>query len=248
MRGILIAAGLGTRLGEHTRALPKCLLKVGERSLLEHQIEAFRSCGIRDIVVVTGFCAELFPDLGVRYVHNPRYRSNNILNSLMYAEAFMDQGFLASYSDLVYESQLLQDLLEAPQELVISVDDTWKNRYAHLDFHPPEAVEKVCYDDNLRVQEIGKAITNQAPGEFVGLIRAQPGAAQRFVESFHRARQTFWGRPFIRSSDFEKAYLTDFLQYFVDEGGAVHATLVEDQRWVEIDTEEDLELARQTFA
>ena len=247
MKGILIAAGLGTRLGAHTTVTPKCLLRVGAISMLEHQVQAFRANGINDILVINGFQADRFPDLGVTYVRNDNYRQNNILNSLMYADASMADGFIASYSDLVYEPRMVQGLLDAPGEIVISVDDTWKERYAHLDFHPPEAVEKVAYDQDLRLTDIGKGISNDAPGEFIGLLRCSKAAAAGFRESFARAKAEFWGKPFVRAADFEKAYLTDFLQYLIDEGTAVHATIPRDVRWVEVDTAEDLELANSTF-
>lgn len=247
MKGILIAAGLGTRLGPHTTALPKCLLPVGGKSMLEHQIHAFRSSGVEDIVVIVGHEASRFPDLGVTYVTNERYRQNNILGSLMCAEAHMSEGFVASYSDLVYEPRMVGDLLRAPGEVVISIDDTWKTRYSHLEFHPPEAVEKVAYDDALVVSELGKGIANSAPGEFIGLLRCSKAATEGFVEAFARAKTEFWGKPFVRAADFEKAYLTDFLQFLIDGGTAIHGQISSDVTWVEVDTEEDWQLANRTF-
>jgi choline kinase len=247
MKGILIAAGLGTRLGPHTTVTPKCLLRVGAISMLEHQIQAFRANGINDIVVINGFQADTFPDLGVAYVRNDNYRQNNILNSLMCADQHMAEGFVASYSDLVYEPRMVGDLLDASGEIVISVDDTWKERYAHLEFHPPEAVEKVAYDDELRLTEIGKGISNDSPGEFIGLLRCSQAAVAGFRNSFARAKAEFWGKPFIRAVDFEKAYLTDFLQHLIDTGTPVHATIPRDVTWVEVDTAEDLEMANRTF-
>jgi choline kinase len=247
MKGILIAAGLGTRLGPHTAAMPKCLLPVGSKTMLEHQIHAFRASGIEDIVVINGHQAERFPELGVTYVHNGRYRDNNILNSLMCAAEHMAGGFLCSYSDLVYEPAMVGRLLEAPGEIVLSVDDTWKSRYAHLAFHPPQAVEKVAYDREMRVSDIGKGISNDAPGEFIGLVRCTAPAAQRFVAAFAQAKQQFWGQPFVRALDFEKAYLTDFLQYLIDGGTEMHGVVASDITWVEVDTEEDLQLANATF-
>jgi choline kinase len=248
VKGILIAAGLGSRLGPHTAELPKCLLQVGEKTMLEHQIAAMRACGLKEIVVINGYRAERFPDLGVTYVTNPRFRENNILNSLMCAQEHMAEGFVASYSDLVYEPRLVQGLLEASGQIAISVDDTWKERYAHLEFHPPEAVEKVAYDQDYRVHQLGKAISNEAPGEFIGLLRCSAQAAPGFLQAFARARAQFWGRPFVRAADFEKAYLTDFLQYLVDDGTVIQAAVAREERWVEVDTAEDLELARRTFA
>ena len=247
MKGILIAAGLGTRLAPLTDDRPKCLLPVGEKTMLERQIDAFKACGIDDIIVINGYLAELFPKLDVTYVRNPRFAQNNILNSLMHAEHLMEGGFVASYSDLLYEPRMVKELLEAPGDIVISVDNNWKERYAHLEFHPPEAVEKVDCDSEGKVKQIGKAITNDALGEFVGLIRCSAEQVSLFREEFAQAKTNYWGKPFVRAADFEKAYLTDFLQYLVDRGTDIYTHPVGDTVWVEVDTEEDLQLAVRTF-
>ena len=247
----MIAAGLGTRLAPLTDDRPKCLLPVGSKTMLEHQIEAFRSCGIEDIVVINGYCADLFPELlpelGVTYVTNPRFRQNNILNSLMCSEHLMENGFLASYSDLVYEPRMVAELLDAPGEIVISVDNKWRQRYAHLEFHPPEAVEKVDCDDLGRVRNIGKAIANDSLGEFVGLLRCSAPEVPGFRRAFAAAKEQYWGGPFVRAANFEQAYLTDFLQYLVDAGTTIHTHPVGDTVWVEVDTEEDLREAERVF-
>lgn len=247
MKGILIAAGLGTRLGPHTAEMPKCLLPVGDKSMLEHQISAFRDCGISDIVVINGWQAERFPDLGVTYVTNTRFRQNNILNSLMCAREHMAGGFLASYSDLVYEPRLVQRLLDAPGDIVVAVDDTWKERYTHLQFHPSEAMEKAVYGESLVLTQIGKAIPSTAPGEFIGLLRCSQQAAAGFVQEFERLKAEYWGRPFMRSVDFEKAYLTDFLQHLIDTGTEISVAIARGERWFEVDTAEDLEVANRIF-
>ncbi len=249
MQGIIVAAGLGSRLGSLTQDSPKCLLEVAAKPMLLHQVEAMRACGISEIAVVVGYHADRFPqDLGVTYIHNPDYRKNNVLNSLMYARDLMDEGFLVSYSDLVYQADMVENLLQAPGPMAVSVDDRWKTRYAHLAHHPWAAMEKVQHDEKFRVSEIGIGVTDDAPAEFIGLFRCDAEAAQDFLDTFETVKMEYWGKPFLRSADFEKAYLTEYLQYLIDRGRPLFGALPKEAVWMEVDTAEDLEMANRLFA
>lgn len=249
MKGIIVAAGLGSRLGSLTQDSPKCLLPVASKPMLLHQVESLRACGLKEIIVIVGYQADRFPrDLGVTYVTNPDYRRNNILNSLMFASDSMDEGFLVSYSDLVYKPELVQNLLDAPGPMAVSIDDRWKTRYAHLQHHPSAAMEKVIHDAEFTVSQIGIGVSDEAPAEFVGLFRCDAEAARDFRETFETVKREYWGKPFLRSADFERAYLTEYLQYLIDRGRTIKAALPQDAVWMEVDTAEDLEMANQLFS
>ena len=58
MRAIILAAGVGSRLRPLTNDRPKCLVTVGEKALVDHQIDALRSEGVDDIVLVVGCKAD----------------------------------------------------------------------------------------------------------------------------------------------------------------------------------------------
>lgn len=94
MKVIIIAAGLGSRLNPLTNDKPKCLLKIKGKSILERQLEALRECGINNISVVRGYKGKMINFPGIKYYENTDYESNNILNSLFYAEKEMDEEFI----------------------------------------------------------------------------------------------------------------------------------------------------------
>ena len=80
MRAVILAAGESRRLFEYTREIPKCLLDVGGRSILERQISSLREAGIEEITVVVGHGADALRRVGgpsLRYVTNPDYRTTN---------------------------------------------------------------------------------------------------------------------------------------------------------------------------
>ena len=79
MKAIIIAAGLGSRLGNLTNDKPKCLLEVAGKSLLQHQIDTLKSCGITNISVIKGYKKEKINYPGLKYYINDDYQNNNIL-------------------------------------------------------------------------------------------------------------------------------------------------------------------------
>lgn len=247
MKAIIIAAGQGTRLHPYTLECPKPLLKIGARSMLERQVDAYRAGGIKDVVVVVGYQAEQFPDLGVTYVRNDRYRENSVLVSLMYAREYMQDGFIASYSDLIFSPELVKELIDSEQDIVLSLDDTWQTRYSTLEHHPTGAVEKVLYDSSLKISKLGKPIEESAPAEFIGLIKASSTGAKLIYTGFQQAKASFEGKPFGYAKTFEKSDLTDLLQYLIEGGTSIYGLIQSRFPWVEVDTAEDLALARKLF-
>ena len=98
MIGVILAAGMAKRLRPLTDTKPKCLLKVGERTLLERTVAAMAAAGISEFVVVTGYRAEMIKDFldnqdGLEsqgkprftYLHNADFEHNNNIYSLWMA-------------------------------------------------------------------------------------------------------------------------------------------------------------------
>lgn len=115
---MILAAGAGRRLFPLTRDRPKCLLAVGGRPILVWQLDALATCGIRDVVVVTGFGATAVRatcDARARCVHNADYATTNSLYSLAVAEeAVAGRPLLLLNGDVLFTPLLLRGLLEAP--------------------------------------------------------------------------------------------------------------------------------------
>ncbi|MEK6871336.1 MAG: NTP transferase domain-containing protein, partial [Nanoarchaeota archaeon] len=78
MKAIILAAGLGTRMGEFGKEIPKCLLTIGDKTILEIQIEIFKKCGINEIILVIGNEGECWTEENrskIKMIHN-----NSIIN------------------------------------------------------------------------------------------------------------------------------------------------------------------------
>lgn len=244
VKSIIIAAGLGSRLNEYTKELPKCMLKFGNSTLLEMQLNTYRECGINNISVVRGYKKEKINYEGINYYENTDYQNNNILNSLFYADEQIFGNVIISYSDILFDSIVVKRLLESHADISIVVDIDWRGYYAERKDHPIDEAEKVIFDANNKVIKIGKVVTSKEDvyGEFIGMLKLSPRGAEIIKLHFNRAKQIFWDRPFQRAETFQKAYITDLIQDMVDLGMSIHCVIIE-KGWKEIDTVEDYEKA-----
>ena len=103
MQAVILSAGQGRRLMPHTAELPKCLLDIAGRSVLERQLLALRAAGVQRATVVVGFGAEQVEaelktrcpaGMEVGTIHNPLYDSSDNLVSCLTARSAMEQDFL----------------------------------------------------------------------------------------------------------------------------------------------------------
>lgn len=111
MIGVILAAGMAKRLRPLTDNSPKCLLRVGERSLLQRTVDALIAGGIDELVVVTGYLRNLiedflkanYPQLKISFIDNPDYATTNNIYSLWLAIEIVG-GKTSSYSTATFFS------------------------------------------------------------------------------------------------------------------------------------------------
>jgi len=157
VKAIILAAGMGTRMGSMTKSLPKCLaIQFNGESLLNNQIQTLKRSGVYDIVVVRGYEGEKIKVPKIRYAWNRDYAANNVLESLMCAENELEGDVIISYSDIWYQDSVLKKLLRSDKDIAIGVDIDWKEYYEGRKLHPIEEAENVIFDSNNRVIKIGK--------------------------------------------------------------------------------------------
>ena len=243
-KALIIAAGLGSRLKKHTENLPKCMLDFGGKTLLQRQLEAYKNSGVENISLIRGYKKEKIKYKGIKYFENNDYRNNNILNSIFYAEKVINGNIIISYSDILFDSSVVQRTLESNHDISVVVDIDWRGYYVGRKDHPISEAENVIFNSNNEVEKIGKINkgNQEVHGEFIGMIKLSDHGTKIFKENFHRLKKIYWNKPFQRAKTFQKAYLTDFIQELVDIGIKVHCVIIE-SGWKEIDTVEDYKKA-----
>ena len=158
---------MAKRLRPLTDACPKCLLKIGERTLLQRTVDAMIAAGINELVVVTGYRAEMirdfltqhYPALTIHFIHNGDYEHNNNIFSLWMTRPYTDgKDFLLSDSDILFDPALIRAVLAAEGNALAL------NRH-----ECGEEEIKVIVDADNRIMELSKTCSiEQAIGESVG--------------------------------------------------------------------------------
>ena len=165
MKAIILAAGESRRLYPHTKNKPKCLLKIGKRSIIEHQITSFRKCGIKDIVVVTGHGKERVEKAlgkGIKYIYNSKYKETSSIYSLWLAKEEASSGFVVINSDVFFHIDILKKLLNSKKQDCITLDPNSTLGDEEM---------KVKVNDGKVVDMSKDMAISEAHGENVGMIK-----------------------------------------------------------------------------
>lgn len=235
MKGVIIAAGTGTRLSHYHREPHKVLVPVAGRPVIDHTLEAFARAGLTDLVIVTGHNGDAIREwvgdgsrygLCIRYVHNPDYRQGNAL-SLLAARRFTESDpFLLSMADHMVSHDLLERMLEIEGPVsALAVDYT-------LSAYQVEEGTRVQVGRDGLVARLGKGI---APwnGIDAGVFRLSPvifEAIEELVEGGGRCE------------------LSRAVSRMIARGYPLLACDITGCFWQDIDTGEDLDLVRKALA
>ncbi|MBI2444288.1 MAG: NTP transferase domain-containing protein [Candidatus Magasanikbacteria bacterium] len=237
MKTIIIGAGRGRRLEHLTAQEPKPFTVIQGKRILDWVLAAHRANGITDLTYIGGYLLDVvkqnYPALQFR--HNTEWASNNILQSLWYAADDMDNGFISTYADILYQPGIVAKLLASPADITIAVDTDWRTRYRHRSLHPTTDAEKVTVAGG-RIARLHRAIPdNEAAGEFIGVAKFSPRGAQIF-KTYHQALPPNF--QFEGKIPLARAYLIHFLNYLVEQGVEIKFVTTPGY-YIEVDTLED---------
>lgn len=172
VNALILAASQGN-LGEITKDIPKTLVKIGGKTILESQIETFNQVGIKDISVVRGFAKEKIQMLNINFIDNDDYQNTSELYSLYLALNEIKKDTIISYGDLVFKSYILNDLLNDPNDITIVVDaDFEENQNYHDYVITNQPYSKLNFLMDTRLEKIGPDLNRDSiNGEFIGIFK-----------------------------------------------------------------------------
>ena len=234
MIGVILAAGMAKRLRPLTDERPKCLLTVGQRTLLQRTVDGILAAGISELVVVTGYRAQMirdfltsnYPDLTIHFIDNPDYAHNNNIFSLWLTRPYTEgRDFLLLDSDILFDPEIIPAVLSAEGSALAL------NRHELGD----EEI-KVIVDEQNRVVEISKVCSiEQAIGESVGIEKME---AAYSAALFRELEKMIEGEGLI-DIFYERAF-----ERLIPQGHTF--TVVDTTRFfsIELDTVEDFENAK----
>jgi choline kinase len=169
MKAVILAAGIASRLRPLTDNTPKCLLKAGDRNILEMAVENLLSTGNIEIIIITGyldnmireFVSARFPKLGIKYIHNELYSTTNNIYSLWLAkDSVLGDDMLMMDSDIVFDKDIVSKLTNSGFNNCLALK--------RHELHDEEI--KVKTDSSGRVLDISKEVKpSEAAGESIGI-------------------------------------------------------------------------------
>ena len=163
---VIMAAGLGTRFGKMTETMPKGFIEVGGTSMIERSIKTLLSCGIKKIIIGTGYHREAFEKLEQQYpeiecVFSPRYAETNSLYTLYNCRATIgDDDFLLLESDLVFNKAAISELLEDEHPDIMLITPVTKFQDQYYVEYDTEGTLTCCSTNKTEID---------AKGELVGI-------------------------------------------------------------------------------
>ena len=235
MKALILAAGVSRRLYPQTYNTPKCLLEVGGKPIINHQLEALSELGINDITMIVGYHREMlvesveknFPEINFKFIVNHHYFETNTTYSVYVGKKALSDQYLLMNADVVYPKKLLSKLYHSSFENVLAVDIKSCGR---------EEVKVIDGGQN-KISAIGKdLIEDQCLGEFIGVAKFSLEFMNEFVNALGQLIEA-GGK-----NDYFEAGIEQLL-----EKQLVNYVDVSEYPCLEIDFIEDLELARKLF-
>jgi choline kinase len=237
-KAIILCSGQGRRLLPLTENLPKCLLPIAGRSILQWQLDALLETGIEDISIISGFRSDLVEQLvessyadntGVKVSYNPFYSVSDNLASCWIARSQMHDDFLLLNGDTVFEPEILQCLMASPSAPVtITIDQ--KTSYDGDDM-------KVGLEGN-QVRHVSKTLSaEQSHAESIGMLYFRENGPLIFRESIETT---------MRAPNALKSWFLSAVDALANKN-MVQACSISGMRWAEIDFIVDMENAEKLF-
>jgi phosphoenolpyruvate phosphomutase len=180
INSIILAASQGS-LGELTREIPKTLLKVNGKSILDTQIEEFNQIGIKDISVVCGFGKDKITSNNIQKVENDIYFKTKELYSLNLAKDKIKDYTVISYGDIVYRMYILNDLLNDENSITMVVDADYEYTQGHDKDYviTSKPCSRKLYDETVSFIKMSSTLPqNEICGEFIGLWKVNKTGAE----------------------------------------------------------------------
>jgi choline kinase len=235
MKAIILAAGQGTRIrsvhGEH----PKCLIEVGNNTILDHQLDALEMAGINEVGIVVGYEKEQIIDhvrrkaLSIRqrihFIENPAFASTNNIYSLWVAGDWLrGDSFIVLNADVIFDPEILKSAVQPYAPISMIVDPLWRD----------ETMKVVIEDDSV-VRMSKKISKEEFSGTYIGITVFSKAIQCRFLSKL--------------SDLITAGRVNDFfnvaVQELADKGIQVGYTTTDGLAWAEIDDPLDLTFAQQ---
>ncbi len=238
MKAIILAAGIGNRLGNLSSKQPKSLLEFEGKSLLKRHIEILLANQINDITIVTGYKSEIIMShledsaISINYIYNDRYTEGSIISlGCAHEILFNEPEFILMDADVLYDQEMIRRLVKTEIKNCLLLDK---------DFAPGDEPVKICVDNNDNINEFRKQIADDleynTQGESIGFFKFT-----KLIGTSLLGRIDDYLAKGENDTPYEEA-IRDLLLTYPEQFGYEDVTGIP---WIEIDFPEDIKRAQE---
>jgi histidinol-phosphate/aromatic aminotransferase/cobyric acid decarboxylase-like protein/choline kinase len=244
MKAVILAAGMGKRLGKFTKGGTKCMVKVNGKPLIKYAIDSLLMAGISDITLVVGYKAEglkalikeHYPELPVGYIENPIYgKTNNIYSLWLAREVLESDDIILLESDIIFRPELISELVASPEPNLAAVSkfESWM-----------DGTVTILNENDAIISVIGKSDFRWSDTEHyyktVNIYKFSRGFSTKRYLPFMEAYLSAFGT---------NEYYEQILRILVFlENTGLKGFRVSSRCWYEIDDPHDLHIAETIFS
>ena len=251
MKAIILTAGMGGRLGEIGKQIPKCLIKIGKKTIIEYQIEALKLNNISDISIVIGYHAdkvkEALKNKNIKFYLNKDYKETGMLESLFCAKEELNDDAIILYGDVVFKADLIKRLLEDKNDFCLVVDgenEIVNEAEEALEEYHGEKIRKGSTKVNIVdgvVRNISKSLPQEeTSAEYIGIAKF----SKKAIDTTYKRIEEL-----INTGEIKKYPSPSYLfKWLIDNGNNIYVVYTDNLLYGEIDYVEDLEKAREKFS
>ena len=235
MKAVILAAGQGTRIRAVHGERPKCLIEVDDTTILDHQLEALSTVGIKDVAIVVGYEKEQIINhvtsrkpssvQRIHFIENPAFAiTNNVYSLWLALEWLRGDSFIVLNADVIFDADVLNIAVRTNAPISMIVDPLWRD----------ETMKVIIYGD--RIMQMSKKISrDQFSGTYIGITIFSKAIQARFADKMRT----------VISAGRVNEFFNLAVQELVDEGVHVGYTSTDGMAWAEIDDPTDLSFAQQ---
>lgn len=208
IQAIILAASKGENFGELTRELPKAMLPVNGKPIVNRLISGFNDVGIKDITVVHGFGKQHFNQENINFVENEEFEYSKELYSLSLALENMKNETVISYGDILFKSYILNELLNSKDEITIIVDADTEIEASYKDYVVTNnPYDKKQFEQEVSLQRMSSELTtDDINGEFIGLWKINEIGLEKVKLAINKLS---------KNQDIKKLRLSDLFNHLV---------------------------------
>jgi choline kinase len=235
MKSVILAAGISARLRPLTNNTPKCLLKIGGKTILERTLDNLLAYNLNDVIIVTGYLEDQiknfvtihYPKLNVTYIFNDKYdTTNNIYSLWMTKDLVMNNDVLLMDSDILFDKKILGLLLNSEFSNCLALRSDHKLSDEEI---------KVRLNIDKSIAEISKTVDlKQAIGESIGVEKFNAEFTNELFEILDRK---------ILVENKVKIFYEAAFQDAINDGNKIYAVDIGALKCIELDFAEDIEKA-----